>query len=37
VLTVRATDGAGATQPQQPTPPAPDGARGWDSIQVTGG
>jgi Sulfite oxidase and related enzymes len=36
VITVRATDGTGLTQPEQPTPPAPDGARGWDSITIQG-
>lgn len=34
VITVRATDGAGETQTDQRTPPAPDGARGWDSIKI---
>jgi DMSO/TMAO reductase YedYZ molybdopterin-dependent catalytic subunit len=34
VVTVRATDGKGETQPETRTPPAPDGARGWDSISV---
>jgi DMSO/TMAO reductase YedYZ molybdopterin-dependent catalytic subunit len=29
VVQVRATDGAGATQPEPPVPPAPDGAEGW--------
>jgi DMSO/TMAO reductase YedYZ molybdopterin-dependent catalytic subunit len=29
---VRATDGTGAVQAQAPTPPAPDGARGWDTV-----
>jgi DMSO/TMAO reductase YedYZ molybdopterin-dependent catalytic subunit len=28
---VRATDGTGEVQAETPTPPAPDGARGWDS------
>ncbi|HEY5519846.1 MAG TPA: molybdopterin-dependent oxidoreductase [Candidatus Limnocylindrales bacterium] len=28
-IRVRATDGTGAVQEQGPTPPAPDGARGW--------
>ena len=32
---VRATDGTGATQPEQRTPVAPDGATGWDSITVS--
>jgi DMSO/TMAO reductase YedYZ molybdopterin-dependent catalytic subunit len=31
---VRATDGTGVTQVETPTPPAPDGARGWDSVSV---
>jgi DMSO/TMAO reductase YedYZ molybdopterin-dependent catalytic subunit len=34
-LQVRATDGTGATQPEQRTPVAPDGATGWDSITVS--
>jgi DMSO/TMAO reductase YedYZ molybdopterin-dependent catalytic subunit len=34
VIQVRATDGTGAVQPEQPTPPAPDGARGWHTINV---
>ena len=34
VVTVRATDGTGETQTDQRTPPAPDGARGWDSIKI---
>jgi DMSO/TMAO reductase YedYZ molybdopterin-dependent catalytic subunit len=33
-LVVRATDGSGVTQENLPSPPAPDGARGWHSIQV---
>jgi hypothetical protein len=33
-IQVRATDGTGAVQPEQPTPPVPDGARGWDTISV---
>jgi DMSO/TMAO reductase YedYZ molybdopterin-dependent catalytic subunit len=36
-IEVRATDGAGETQPEQRTPPAPDGARGWHSVDVTVG
>jgi len=36
VVTVRATDGSGETQTDQRTPPAPDGARGWDSITIKG-
>jgi DMSO/TMAO reductase YedYZ molybdopterin-dependent catalytic subunit len=35
-ITVRATDGTGATQTDARTPPAPDGARGWDSADVRG-
>ena len=35
VIQVRATDGTGAVQPEQPTPPAPDGARGWHTINVS--
>jgi DMSO/TMAO reductase YedYZ molybdopterin-dependent catalytic subunit len=33
-IAVRATDGRGATQEDQPTPPAPDGARGYHTIEV---
>jgi DMSO/TMAO reductase YedYZ molybdopterin-dependent catalytic subunit len=29
---VRATDGTGVTQTETPSPPAPDGARGWDGV-----
>ncbi|MGZ9276578.1 MAG: molybdopterin-dependent oxidoreductase [Candidatus Limnocylindrales bacterium] len=36
-LTVRATDGDGELQEQQPSPPAPDGARGWHTISVNVG
>lgn len=36
-VTVRATDGSGATQPQAPTPPPPDGARGWHQVQFSAG
>lgn len=35
-ITVRATDGNGETQAEGRTPPAPDGARGWDSAHVRG-
>ena len=35
-IMVRATDGNGETQTDQRTPPAPDGARGWDSARVRG-
>jgi hypothetical protein len=31
---VRATDGQGELQPEGPTPPAPDGARGYHTINV---
>ena len=34
-LEVRATDGTGATQPQDRAPPFPDGATGWHSVVVT--
>jgi DMSO/TMAO reductase YedYZ molybdopterin-dependent catalytic subunit len=37
VITVRATDGTGQAQSEGPTPPAPDGARGWHTIQVSVG
>jgi DMSO/TMAO reductase YedYZ molybdopterin-dependent catalytic subunit len=33
-LRVRATDGAGRTQPPGPVPPAPDGAEGWHGVRV---
>lgn len=33
-LTVRATDGTGALQPEGPASPAPDGAEGWHTIRV---
>jgi hypothetical protein len=32
---VRATDTTGYTQTSTPAPPAPDGATGWHSVQVT--
>jgi DMSO/TMAO reductase YedYZ molybdopterin-dependent catalytic subunit len=32
IVQVRATDGTGQVQAETPTPPAPDGARGWDSV-----
>jgi hypothetical protein len=32
---VRATDTNGQTQTSTPAPPAPDGAQGWDRIQLT--
>ncbi|HKT01288.1 MAG TPA: sulfite oxidase, partial [Rugosimonospora sp.] len=34
-LAVRATDNAGVTQTEEAAPPAPDGATGWHSIDVT--
>jgi DMSO/TMAO reductase YedYZ molybdopterin-dependent catalytic subunit len=34
-LEVRATDGTGATQPEDRAPPFPDGATGWHSVVVT--
>ena len=34
VIQVRATDGTGAVQTEQPSPPAPDGARGWHTVNV---
>ena len=34
VLMVRATDGTGAVQTELPSPPAPDGARGYHTISV---
>ena len=37
VIEVRATDGTGAVQTADRTPPAPDGARGHHTIQVTVG
>ena len=37
VIEVRATDGAGQVQTADRTPPAPDGARGHQTIQVTVG
>jgi DMSO/TMAO reductase YedYZ molybdopterin-dependent catalytic subunit len=36
-ISVRATDGTGALQDEQPTPPAPDGARGWHTIRISVG
>jgi DMSO/TMAO reductase YedYZ molybdopterin-dependent catalytic subunit len=35
VLTVRATDNGGETQPSDERPPAPDGATGWHRVNVT--
>ncbi|HEX2576983.1 MAG TPA: Ig-like domain-containing protein, partial [Aquihabitans sp.] len=34
-VTVRATDGAGRTQPEERVPPIPDGATGWPSTIFT--
>ncbi|MEO7235849.1 MAG: molybdopterin-dependent oxidoreductase [Lapillicoccus sp.] len=34
-IRVRATDAQGQVQPQQEAPPAPDGATGWHTVQVT--
>jgi len=34
VLMVRATDGTGAVQTEQSSPPAPDGARGYHTVSV---
>jgi DMSO/TMAO reductase YedYZ molybdopterin-dependent catalytic subunit len=36
-IKVRATDGTGKVQDEQPSPPAPDGARGWHTISVSVG
>jgi hypothetical protein len=33
-ITVRATDKSGATQTEERTPVAPDGATGWHAIRV---
>jgi DMSO/TMAO reductase YedYZ molybdopterin-dependent catalytic subunit len=33
-IMVRSTDGTGTVQEEGPTPPAPDGARGWQTIDV---
>jgi DMSO/TMAO reductase YedYZ molybdopterin-dependent catalytic subunit len=35
VVAVRATDGTGATQPEERSAPAPDGATGWHTVGVT--
>ena len=35
LLRVRATDGTGAVQPRQETPPYPAGATGWHTVRVT--
>ena len=34
VLSVRATDGTGVVQTEQSSPPAPDGARGYHTVNV---
>ncbi|MFB7512149.1 molybdopterin-dependent oxidoreductase [Streptomyces sp. NPDC056144] len=34
-ITVRATDGTGATQPERRTSTMPDGAQGWHTVEVT--
>ena len=34
-VSVRATDGRGTVQEEQPSRPAPDGARGWHTIRVS--
>ncbi len=34
-ISVRATDGRGTLQEEQPSRPAPDGARGWHTIRVS--
>ncbi len=33
-IRVRATDGNGAVQEELPSPPAPDGARGWHTVEI---
>ncbi|WP_205752001.1 molybdopterin-dependent oxidoreductase [Cryptosporangium phraense] len=35
VISVRATNADGVTQPEQYEPPAPDGSQGWHSVDVT--
>jgi hypothetical protein len=35
VIQVRATDGNGVLQEERPSPPAPDGARGWHTIELS--
>ena len=34
VIQVRATDGTGVVQEETPSPPAPDGARGWHTVTI---
>ncbi len=36
MIAVRATDGTGAVQEERQTPPAPDGARGWQTDPASG-
>jgi hypothetical protein len=36
-ISVRATDGAGVVQEELPSPPAPDGARGWHTVTANVG
>ena len=36
-IQVRATDGDGVVQEERSTPPAPDGARGWHTVEVSVG
>jgi hypothetical protein len=36
-LVVRATDGTGAVQVEEPSPPLPDGATGWQRVEVVAG
>ena len=35
LIQVRATDGNGELQTEQPSPPPPDGARGWHTVRVS--
>jgi DMSO/TMAO reductase YedYZ molybdopterin-dependent catalytic subunit len=36
-LVVRATDGTGAVQVEEPSPPLPDGATGWQRVEIVAG
>jgi hypothetical protein len=36
-LVVRATDGIGALQVEEPSPPLPDGATGWQRLEIVAG
>ncbi len=36
-LVVRATDGTGALQVEEPSPPLPDGATGWQRLEIVAG